>query len=235
MKKFIGTKVIMAEPMTMTEAQKVLGRELKPATVEEDGYLVEYKDGYKSWSPKSVFEEAYKCTETFLDRLKIEYAELLERFEKCAVFVYSEKFREVVKEDYPAFLLSLQREFMERYLTILGQRMDIAKGESSITTLPRMSFGIAIEALKFGLAIRRSGWNDKGMFVIKQVPAHIESDIIPKMQSLPQSAKNILMNRENPHIDYTNQMLIINPDGRADSWVPSSSDVFAEDWEVVTE
>lgn len=39
----------------------------------------------------------------------------------------------------------------------------------------------------------------------------------------------------NPHIDYTNQMLIINPDGRADSWVPSSSDVFAEDWEVATD
>jgi len=55
MKKFIGTKVIMAEPMTMTEAQIVLGREIKPATVEEDGYLVDYKDGYKSWSPKSVF------------------------------------------------------------------------------------------------------------------------------------------------------------------------------------
>lgn len=59
MKKYIGTKVIMAEPMTMTEAQKVLGRELKPTTVEEDGYLVEYKDGYKSWSPKSVFDNAY--------------------------------------------------------------------------------------------------------------------------------------------------------------------------------
>ena len=54
----------MAKPMTMTEAQKVLGRELKPATVEEDGYLVEYKDGYRSWSPKSVFEEAYKPAET---------------------------------------------------------------------------------------------------------------------------------------------------------------------------
>lgn len=38
MKKFIGTKVIMAEPMTMTEAQKVLGREIKPATDDEDGY-----------------------------------------------------------------------------------------------------------------------------------------------------------------------------------------------------
>lgn len=40
MKKFIGTKVVKAEPMTMAEAQKVLGREIKPATVEEDGYLV---------------------------------------------------------------------------------------------------------------------------------------------------------------------------------------------------
>lgn len=75
----------------------------------------------------------------------------------------------------------------------------------------------------------------KGLFIVKQVPSHITGDIIPKMQSLPQSAKDILMKRENPHIDYTNQMLIIHPDGRADSWVPSSSDIFAEDWEIVVE
>jgi hypothetical protein len=162
MKKYIGTKVIMAEPMTMTEAQKVLDREIKPATVEEDGYLVEYKDGYKSWSPKSVFDEAYSEANS-------------------------------------------------------------------------IGFGGAITLLKAGFAIRRKGWNGKGLFIVKQVPSHIEGDIIPKMQSLPQSAKNILMSRENPHIDYTNQMLIINPDGRADSWVPSVSDVFAEDWEVVAE
>ena len=43
------------------------------------------------------------------------------------------------------------------------------------------------------------------------------------------------MNRENPHIDHTNQMLIIHPDGRADSWVPSSSDVFVEDWKIIDE
>ncbi len=59
MPMYIGTKVVHAMPTTLTEAQKVLGREIKPATVEKDGYLVEYKDGYKSWSPKSVFEEAY--------------------------------------------------------------------------------------------------------------------------------------------------------------------------------
>lgn len=165
MKKYIGTKVVNAEPMTMKEAQKVLGRKiatLKPVTIEEDGYLVEYQDGYKSWSPKDVFEEAY---------------------------------REVGS----------------------------------------VNFGSAIALLKSGVAVRRKGWNGKGLFIVKQIPSHIEGDIIPKMQSLPQIAKNILMKRENPHIDYTNQMLIINPDGRADSWVPSSSDVFAEDWEIVYE
>lgn len=98
-----------------------------------------------------------------------------------------------------------------------------------------MDFGKVIIALKQGKAIQRSGWNGKGLFVVKQIPASINADIIPKMQSLPQSAKDILMSRENPHIDYTNQMLIVNPDGRADSWVPSSSDVFAEDWRVIGE
>lgn len=93
-----------------------------------------------------------------------------------------------------------------------------------------MNFGETIESLKAGFAVRRKGWNGNRLFVVKQIPAHITGDIIPNMQSLPQSAKEILMNRENPHIDYTNQILIINSDGRAYSWVPSSSDVFAEDW-----
>lgn len=96
-----------------------------------------------------------------------------------------------------------------------------------------LNFENVIPFLKEGKACRRSGWNDKGLFIVKQIPAHITGEIIPNMQSLPQSAKDILMSRENPHIDYTNQMLIIHPDGRADSWVPSTSDIFAEDWEII--
>lgn len=97
------------------------------------------------------------------------------------------------------------------------------------------NFGNVIQFLKEGKICCRRGWNGKGMFIVKQIPAHITGEIIPNMQSLPQSAKEILMNRENPHIDYTNQILIINSDGRADSWVPSSSDIFAEDWEIINE
>lgn len=55
-----------------------------------------------------------------------------------------------------------------------------------------MNFGEALEALKNGEAVQREGWNGKGLFVIKQVPAQIGKDIIPNMQSLPQRAKDIL-------------------------------------------
>ena len=96
-----------------------------------------------------------------------------------------------------------------------------------------LAFGDAVELLKKGHALRRSGWNGKNLFVIKQVPAHIESDIIPKMQSLPQSAKDLILNGKG-FIDYTSQCLIYNGNtGRADSWLPSISDVFADDWELV--
>lgn len=96
-----------------------------------------------------------------------------------------------------------------------------------------MCFGDAIEVLKQGGTVRRSGWNGKGLMVFKQVPAHIDSDIIPKMQSLPQSVKDLILESKG-FIDYTSQCLIYNENtGRADSWVPSISDVFAEDWEIV--
>ena len=84
--------------------------------------------------------------------------------------------------------------------------------------IDEMDFGNAIKALKFGKAIRRKGWNGKGLFVVKQVPAHIGSDIIPKMQSLPQSAKDLILAGKG-FVDYTSQCLIYNENnGRADSW-----------------
>ena len=47
MKKYIGTKIIKAKPESQNN---------------RDGYAVEYEDGYKSWSPKEAFENAYRET-----------------------------------------------------------------------------------------------------------------------------------------------------------------------------
>lgn len=97
-----------------------------------------------------------------------------------------------------------------------------------------MNFGQAIEALKEGKCIQRQGWNGKGLFVVKQIPCKLEGLVIEKIQSLPDSAKEILKSREGiPTLSYTNQLLIIHPDGCADSWVPSVSDIFAEDWIII--
>lgn len=128
MKKFIGTKVVKAEPMTMEEAQKVLGREIKPATVEEDGYLVKYKDGYKSWSPKSVFEEAYKPIETFLDRLVIEKQELTVKVDKLYKFL-SMKDAIMKVGSFQFARMTEQIEAMEKYLSILTIRIEDLKDE----------------------------------------------------------------------------------------------------------
>ena len=96
-----------------------------------------------------------------------------------------------------------------------------------------MNFGQAIEALKEGKLVARKGWNGNGMFIFKQVPSAIDNSIINKMQSIPEEAKKVLTTRNQEPIYYENQMVIVKPNGTADSWVPSSSDVFAEDWIVV--
>lgn len=59
-KQYTGTKTIAAAPMTKADAEKLLGISISPATPGNDGYLVEYPDGYRSWSPAKVFEDAYR-------------------------------------------------------------------------------------------------------------------------------------------------------------------------------
>ena len=234
MKKYIGTKQIEAEPMTRGDAWgKHLLRE-KPSTenFDDEGYHVRYEDGYESWSPKDTFEKAYKIADTFLDRLHIEMRDLYEKMDKLSPFIESGKIDEIVTDKYQNHLLRLQHRIMSRYINVLECRIGRLDG-SPEAPLHQMSFGDAIEILKQGGAIRRKGWNGKGLMVFKQVPAHIESDVIPKMQSLPQSAKDLILKGKG-FIDYTSQCLIYNENtGRADSWVPSISDVFAEDWEIV--
>lgn len=92
MKKYIGTKQVMAAPMTYGQAYKE-GLIRENAYVEEyderPGYLVEYADGYKSWSPADVFEAAYKVAETPLDRVNIEIADVMSRANKLGDFIYN--------------------------------------------------------------------------------------------------------------------------------------------------
>lgn len=235
MKQYTGTKTVKAMPMTMGEAyeRKLLKNGVRPSECETDraGYLVEYEGGYQSWSPADVFEKAYKPSETFVDRMVLELEDLEKRMCKCDNFLSSDEFSAL--DTLSRALLTVQRGLMGQYYLVLADRF--IKASKMKAKLSNFTFGTAALYLKAGMAVRRASWNGKGLFVVKRVPARISADIFPPMQSLPQSTEDIIMARIEPHLTYTNQMLIVNPDGRANSWVPSSGDVFAEDWELVTE
>ena len=76
MQKYIGTKIIEAVP-AIRKGGKVyeegwpIPKSMDPT---EEGYKVRYPDGYESWSPKDVFEEAYRPIDGMSFGLAIEAA-----------------------------------------------------------------------------------------------------------------------------------------------------------------
>lgn len=125
MKKYIGTKQIEAEPMTMGEAYKKnllqKGRGLTKSEKTKAGYHVKYEGGYESWSPAEPFEKAYKVADTPLDRMIIEYDELKQKIDKLDVFLDSERFKTL--DEKVKGLLSSQYHIMIAYSITLSERM----------------------------------------------------------------------------------------------------------------
>lgn len=60
MKRYIGCKLIAAEPMTRGEYNEYRGWKIPENENPDDrGYIIFYPDKYISWSPKEIFENAY--------------------------------------------------------------------------------------------------------------------------------------------------------------------------------
>ena len=68
MKQYIGTKIVKAWPCYRITCKTggyeyaELGDVVSTGGRIEEGYRVQYEDGCLSWSPKEVFEEAYRQT-----------------------------------------------------------------------------------------------------------------------------------------------------------------------------
>lgn len=129
MKKYIGTKEIQAEPMTMGEAYRRgllhAGRVPSESEKSKEGYYVRYENGYESWSPAYVFEKAYKVADTFLDRLRIERDELHDRYVKAKNYL-SSPLAEKQLTPREKGSLAAQVEFMRQYLLCVEERIKYA-------------------------------------------------------------------------------------------------------------
>lgn len=91
-------------------------------------------------------------------------------------------------------------------------------------------FGGTIEVLNSGGVLQRLGWDNRSLVVFKQIPADIGENVVPKMTSLPQNAKDIILESQK-HISYNNQCILYNlHTGEATSWIPTMEDIFSKDW-----
>ena len=111
-------------PMTSPDAEVVLGRVIKPAkhSCSVEGYLIQYEDGYRSWSPKEVFDKAYRPADNFLDRLVIERDELQRRLLDLKTSLMTDGFHEKVG-DKQFYWMQEQRNAMEIYVEVLNKRI----------------------------------------------------------------------------------------------------------------
>lgn len=132
MKNYIGTKEVKARPMNRLDYNGYRGWDLpSDEDGEDEGYLVEYingsgknhqnHDGYISWSPSGVFEESYRETTTYQDRLKIEYNDLCDKVEKLAKALE----KDLVPSSQQPILIK-QLSVMGEYSNILLERIALA-------------------------------------------------------------------------------------------------------------
>jgi hypothetical protein len=94
-----------------------------------------------------------------------------------------------------------------------------------------MNFEEAIERVKTRSYIaRRSNWDDD-TFIFAQIPANINEETIPKMQSLPEVVKREIIELGFTSLDYQNQICKFD-NGIITYYTPTGNEIFANDWET---
>lgn len=120
--QYVGTKIVTAYP----EKKEVVRGNVMEV---EDGYGVVYQDGYKSWSPKDVFEASYIAIghvghlPPFVQRLIAEKTELDDRLQKLNNFLQDEDFSKI--DLVGQHLLRKQAAVMYELSDILAARLEL--------------------------------------------------------------------------------------------------------------
>lgn len=86
-----------------------------------------------------------------------------------------------------------------------------------------MNFGQAVELLKRGDKVARTGWNGKGMFLFLVPGSKFKVNRPPLMGIYPEGTEVVYQ----PHIDMKTAQETVVP------WLASQADILAEDWHIV--
>ena len=118
---FTCHKTVKASKMSKLEYAKLMGN---PEPYEDEpGYVVVYEDGYVSWSPAKAFDDGYKLSEAFTDRLKNEMEDLEEKCQKLEDFLSSSKSNSL--DELQKNLLGVQLSTMVAYYGTVRTRYEL--------------------------------------------------------------------------------------------------------------
>lgn len=207
MEKYLGVKIVHAEPMSSVEAT---AQRLHTRSMLEDGYKVVYEDGYSSWSPKEVFEKAYRP-------IGDQQGDILINVN----LNNGEWKRQIINRPY------------ESPVAIV---MDDTKTEN-------LTFGEAIESLKYGKSIARAGWNgksmslylNKGSFDGELLGFKPGDKIFPKhMSTIDGVCLGLFEYGNKGTVTRLPNIRMVTASGSiVEGWLASQTDILAEDWMIV--
>ena len=142
MKKYIGVKIVEAEPMTQGEARTKGFYHNEITDINKEGYHVHYTNNdYDSWSPKEVFEDSYRecnplvdtalgmCHFDYKERFKAEYHQIKIRFDRLVEMC------KAWDEGTLKFTPTCPREIYNRQLTGMKDYMTILEERAAIESV----------------------------------------------------------------------------------------------------
>jgi hypothetical protein len=98
-----------------------------------------------------------------------------------------------------------------------------AQADDAYRPTDGMSFGLAIEALKKGKRVARTGWNGQGQFVY----------LVPPASYSVQTGAAKAHFGEGSLVPYNAYLAIKTVNETVSTWAPSVSDCLADDWQLI--
>lgn len=139
MEKYIGVKLVEAEPMTQGDAADKGFYPRKITDRPAEGYHVHYTNNdYDSWSPKAVFEDSYRKLDGLVDtalgmastdykeQFKAEYKQLKVRFDRLTAMCEAWDKKEL------KFNPTCPREIYDRRLSAMKDYLMVLEEEAAI-------------------------------------------------------------------------------------------------------
>lgn len=198
MKQYIGSKIVNAEPawrVTDGQNRMILRKDdrVPCGDLVEDGYKVVYEGGYESWSPKEVFEAAYRRTDGLSFGLALEAAKKGKRIARKG---WNGKGMYVFLADVADLHTDADLGGLEgKNVTVrdcfamkcaddsicpgwLASQTDMLADDWMILEdAETMNWGDALKAVEGGAAVRRKGWGDASWVAILEEPVELKGKL----------------------------------------------------------